>query len=206
MVNSINPEVDFISCDLVAAKEILSIFKKYMNDACIAGGYARDLYYGVNPKDIDIVVCNFHPNESNESLLLSLCLEEVGRKYKFSSLLGDSAQDEDSSFNDSNVRVRQVYEVYHFDCGVEVILYEDLHPTSDSSYYRGMGARMNNIHAVISEFDYNINQFILDDEYNPKFIGRKHPDKYGLVKLRDDLTDERESRMELKWLAFRNKA
>lgn len=54
-------------------KNILHVCKKLKEglfDFVIAGGYARDKYYGLLPKDCDICVFNFHPEDAAEVALL----------------------------------------------------------------------------------------------------------------------------------------
>ncbi|QHJ79446.1 MAG: hypothetical protein [Caudoviricetes sp.] len=61
-------------------KNILHVCKKLKEglfDFVIAGGYARDKYYGLLPKDCDICVFNFHPEDAAEAALLEQFLNHM---------------------------------------------------------------------------------------------------------------------------------
>ena len=61
------------------AKEVLGILSSKLFDAAIVGGFCRDAVLGLDAKDVDIVVYNWHPNDVAEQVLSDGAQVEIER-------------------------------------------------------------------------------------------------------------------------------
>ena len=59
------------------AKEVLQILGQNMFDAAIVGGFCRDAVLGLDAKDVDIVVYNWHKNDVAEQTLCNRAQDQV---------------------------------------------------------------------------------------------------------------------------------
>ncbi len=146
--------------------------------AFIAGGYARDMFFGKNPKDIDIVVA-IGSNGTNYSAwycerVIPWILKDI--QYK---LYGNYGNPPKSKFltmynTVSSDRCLGVSKIPDFN--IDVIFYKDC----------------NNIQDMVNAFDFNLNQFVMMDDPNytspydksPVFMG--NTDLRTLQRVRDD--------------------
>lgn len=138
--------------------------------AIIAGGCARDLFFGVVPKDIDIICAGTDPETVSKALDAGGYVYEKFPKYHTGS--------------DSD-RLQGVWKLES--CGIDVILYEtdDVHEAIGKFDYN-----LNQMAIV------GIQRGI--DGATVRFLGEH--DWSNLVRLREDARGSRAEKMEAKWL------
>lgn len=169
-------------------KNILHVCKKLKKglfDFVIAGGYARDKYYGLLPKDCDICVFNFHPEDTSEAALL----EQFVNHMKYFTKVEVHGE-----YDGSDGRLGDVIKLPEWN--IDIIFYKDTKSARD----------------VISRFDCNLNQAIITNSipnfnntdvlYSPDLDTVSWP--YGeppkqLHFLTEDLSIARIEHMFLKW-------
>lgn len=144
----------------------------------IVGGYARDMYYGFKPKDMDICVvpCNSFATKMD---LLSKC-SELGLPTKYYE--GYESTD-----------VKQFREMLH---GVLKVTCEDMQVDI-------LISNLPDVQSYVDAFDYNLNQYTISPDGTPLYVGL--PDlnpEYCmlLLNLRNDTLPERKHKMETKWI------
>ena len=182
----------------ITAEEVLKLIKEHTFGCVVAGGYARDAFFGVEAKDIDVAVYNFHLDDDAEVKLLSM----LAAKLLPHGMVNISSQfdgDEEYEINDS--RVAFVWNIPQLE--MDLIFYNNCKRWSD----------------VVSKFDCNMNQFYLpstvpDDTfdgeypYNPSldeapvYVGDHPLEQLVFIKPLDELTAERISKMEQKHMNF----
>lgn len=188
---------------LDSALKVQKFLERFCIESTIAGGLPRDIHYGVDAKDADICVYNFHPYDSAERVLFAKMLNELQDPFlgKFGSVktfLEDEYQSEEQMESDASV----VDEDDHQVCGViklphinvDIIFYEDCLSLD--------GERITDAVDIVDQFDANINQFVIEDlESGVQFYGHSdlHPDKVGLKFLRDTTSEARKEKMSNKW-------
>lgn len=180
-------------------EDVLKLIKQHTFGCVVAGGFCRDTFFGVEPKDIDICVYDFYPDDYAEGVLLQSLqheLDKLGVGFtNVSSQFDESCMDEEYIVNDA-----RVYEVWKLaGLNVDIILYNGCKTWRD----------------VVMKFDFNLNQFYLpstvpdfDGErpYNPSLA--ESPVYVGvgelseLVQIKDELTPERVAKMLNKHKAF----
>lgn len=183
-------------------EDVLKLIKQHTFGCVVAGGYCRDTFFGVTPKDIDICVYDFYPDDYAEGVLLQSLqheLDKLGVGFtNISSQFDEGCADEEYIVNDA-----RVYEVWKLaELNVDIILYNGC----------------NNFMDVVSKFDFNLNQFYLPStvpnffsdytefEYNPSL--EEAPVYVGvgelseLIQIKDELTPERVVKMKTKHRAF----
>ena len=144
--------------------------------AIIAGGCARDLFFGVEPKDIDIICAGTDPET------VSKALDEGGFSYeKFPKYHTGSDSD----------RLQGVWKIEG--CEIDVILYET---DCVSEAIQKFDYNLNQF--SISGIQRGIEGATI------RFMGDKHWS--NLVQLREDARGSRAEKMEAKWLALIDKA
>lgn len=112
-------------------------------DCAILGGYARDLYYRKEPKDMDI--CIFGPNATPE-------------KFKeLKAMLGDLVLHGSGEEDPSCSGVESVINVLQLSGKVDIIMWD--------------GKMFHDVKDVLDGFDYNMNQFMMVD-MKPIFVGK----------------------------------
>ncbi len=160
--------------DLEMAQSILAGLRAAGLNACIAGGYARDKFFGIEPKDLDIVVCVNHLPENigvdktleyvEDALVTQFYRDKnVDARYGVAGMYNDHASD----------RACGVFMFPHH--GIDVILYKDCQTCQD----------------VLDSFDFNLNQFWLCDDVTPAYAGSTSLLFDGLVPVRKDASEER---------------
>lgn len=182
---------------IYTVSDVLKVIKQHTFGCVVAGGYCRDSFFGVEPKDIDVAVYNFHPDDYAEKILLDNLwrqLEKLGVKNLSHFIEGG---DEEYIVNDP--RVHMVWNIPQLN--LDLIFYNNCKSFTD----------------VIHKFDFNINQFYLPStvpdgtwdtgrEYNPSldeapvYVGHYPVDE--LWQTKSDLTAERRLKMLNKFAAF----
>lgn len=180
-------------------EDVLKLIKQHTFGCVVAGGYCRDTFFGVTPKDIDICVYDFYPDDYAEGVLLQSLqheLDKLGVGFtNVSSQFDEDCADEEYIVNDA-----RVYEVWKLaGLNVDIILYNGCKTWRD----------------VVSKFDFNLNQFYLpstvphfdsESEYNPSL--EESPVYVGvgelreLIQIKDELTPERVAKIQAKHKAF----
>lgn len=171
--------------DLDMALVILSGLRRAGYTCGIVGGYARDTFFDIPPKDLDICVAmGTEPDyygvdavieEVRRALEQEFYREKVVPHMNIAGMYNDHASD-------------RACGVFQFpDHGIDVILYKDCV----------------NMQEVIESFDFNINQFGMDGEYDdePRYLGST-PLVAGLVKVRDDCSEDRAIKVARKYAAL----
>lgn len=167
---------------------VMKMLKQGCFDFVVAGGYARDAFYGEPAKDCDICIFNFHPNDPAEQVLLQNLMEVL------SNLTGVRMCE---AYDEDDKRLGNVIKLDAW--GIDIIFY----------------ASAKSAREVVAQFDCNMNQFYFANSVpdfdnpilpEPSLTGLVHlsgdaPTK--LVFLADgDLTTERIIKMGQKWYAY----
>lgn len=141
-------------------QQLFRRLNSYLFDFAVLGGYPRDMHYSRQPKDLDICVYNYHPNDIAEIKLTDMLhnwLTRNGIKVKV------YAENASASGDD------RVYTVWTLDIGVDIIFW------NEKTKYE-----------VLQNFDFNINQFELDISTGEVVRHLKVPELDNeLVMLRD---------------------
>lgn len=169
---------------LDTATQVQEVLSRHGLSSGIAGGFARDAFYGLDAKDIDVWVYGLDLAQEDVYNHLRWAIKQLQYLYPEHELLCEDESYEGHSDN------RQIYAVLKLSAGVDVIFVEDSH---DLEFFR-----QDTLKSVVDRFDYNINQFIISDGI-PVYEGLYHPADDGLVKLRDDTPPERIEKMEQRW-------
>lgn len=168
------------------ALDVVTLIKGVLNgryNCDIVGGYARDLYYGLTPKDIDVCIT---------PVLMSNCKSVFAECEKLSeilSVLGVKSQ------------VMQSY--YRVSAGqFNEMLYGVMKITCDDMEIDLLFSKLPTVADYVSAFDYNINQYVLGSNGAAMYLGDTHndPEKCGkLINLRTDTVPVRKAKMQAKW-------
>jgi len=140
----------------------------------IAGGFARDVYFGVEPKDIDIVVAagSIHDDVAEAHLILGEQLKALGVQHLGFRMYSESVSD----------RL-----VGGFKCvgNVDVVLYDTKLALE-----------------AIQAFDFNLNQFVLTGRtFESAYVSFEGTESFHeLVPVREDYTPERFAKMREKFI------
>jgi hypothetical protein len=135
----------------------------------VAGGYPRDLYFGLKPRDIDCWVLYTPPQDGigrgNVDVVVAR-LDGLGIPYEEFNMYG--AEDDRSR-------------LLVLRCpGLDIIFMETLD-------------------GLVEGFDFNINQFYMENEVGPVYVGQSDLNA-GLVQLKwGDRVESRRPRMIAKW-------
>lgn len=182
----------------ITAEEVLKLIKQHTFGCVVAGGYARDAFFGVEAKDIDVCVYNFHPEDDAEVKLLAM----LWGKLLPHGVVNLSSQFEgDSEYEINDSRVAFVWNIQQLD--MDLIFYNDCKKWSD----------------VVSKFDCNLNQFYLpstvpdntfdgEQQYNPSldeapvYVGNHPLEELVFIKPLEELSPERIAKMEQKHMGF----
>lgn len=146
--------------------------------AGIAGGYARDLYYGAKPKDIDIVISSANQLTDTEYFQYASAISELLSQLGIPSQIHTAyARHEESPSFCSTGRLSVVLSAK----GADFIFY----------------CKAENLIDILSQFDFNLNQFAMVGSV-PTYLGHEVHPNTQLVKLRDILPDRIEY-IQKKW-------
>lgn len=183
----------------ITAEDVLKLIASHTFGCVVSGGYARDSFFGVEAKDIDVGVYNFHEKDEAECHLLN----RLWRMLLPHGVINLSSQFDgltDYEINDS--RVAWVWNIHQLD--MDIIFYRNCSKWSD----------------VISKFDCNLNQFYLpstvpDKHFDnpetpfepslqeaPVYVGNHPLEELVFIKPLEELTDERIHKMKVKHRAF----
>ena len=191
----LNEEFDGVKS--ITAEEVLKLIVQHSFGCVVAGGYARDAFFGVEAKDIDVCVYNFFPEDFAEASLLKALwnkLEPYG--------VVNVSEEFDDSYAAEDARVYMVWNIQQLD--MDLIFYNNC----------------NKFHEALDKFDCNLNQFYLpstvpdkhfDDpeyKYNPSL--QEAPVCYSqtpletlvFIKSLDELGGERIAKMQSKHMDF----
>ena len=143
----------------------------------IAGGYPRDLYYGLEPRDMDI--CIFGVGSAEKNIAINQMYDVLSKSNQMLSSI--QVDDEDYPHDRIDAVFKTTYDV-------DVIIYKDSFESAQS---------------VLDSFDFNINQFVLYKlAYRDKYTEMMWPfmEKHGkLIQLREEsISPERKAKMVLK--------
>ena len=143
-----------------------------LHNVAIGGGYARDTYFGEQPKDIDVVLCMQH-DSCPEELVAKLCgvFEANGYSYKNCHTRYDKS--EHSDFEDRLALVVQFEPDTEFDLPIDVLV-------ASSNY--------TDVKTYIAANNFSLNQFMIPssiyswrtlDVFTPKYVGK--PEEFGML-------------------------
>lgn len=154
------------------ALNIAELLRKDGFSVVIAGGFARDVYFGVEPKDIDIVVAKGYGDAAMVHAELSKHLEHYGVQHLGFRMYSESACD----------RL-----IGGFKCAgnVDVVLYD-----TDLAL------------EAVDAFDFNLNQFVLTGRtFETAYVSFEGTEGYHeLVPVREDYTSARFAKMREKFI------
>lgn len=125
--------------------QVMRLLKKNCFDFIVAGGYARDKFYGKEPADCDICIFNFHPDDRAEQFLLKSLMESL-------SAITDVRMCE--AYEDDDPRLGNVIKLDSWN--IDIIFYAKAKTAWD----------------VLKQFDCNMNQFYLPGSI-PDYAGVK---------------------------------
>lgn len=182
----------------ITAEAVLKLIASHTFGCVVAGGYARDAFFGVEAKDVDVCVYNFHEDDEAELFLLN----RLWKMLLPHGVINVSSQFDgvtDYEVNDS--RVAWVWNIQQLD--MDIIFYRNCKKWSD----------------VVSNFDCNMNQFYLpstvpdntfdgEQQYNPSldeapvYVGGQPLEELVFLKPLEELTPERIAHMESKHKGF----
>lgn len=169
--------------------DALKLIAKAGYACCVAGGYVRDMAYGQQPKDIDIIVMDYE--EQGVDSIMHLLMQ-------FPAFADKTAEDVEYQQEAKSSRIHAVFSFFDEERGlpVDVILYN-----------------AETLADALSKFDFNINACWFSESYmSPSCLGHapaltglvwwdrayglNSPTKPGaVIKWRDDLCLVREERM-----------
>lgn len=137
--------------------------------AIIAGGCARDVHFGIEPKDYDIILPRLAHYDNIRAALDALDVSY--REMNFYRYNEGSESD----------RVAYCFKFTYQGIDFDLLVYLIDEATEAPAH-----------------FDFNLNQFILDAEGQAEFVGEFHPDE-GLVAIRGDHSPKREAYVKAKY-------
>lgn len=132
----------------ITPEQVLKLIAEHTFSCVVAGGYARDKFFGVEPKDIDVCVYNFHQGDEAELMLLNMLWKKL-LPHGVRNL--SDCHDAEETYDDTDCRVAWVWNIPNLD--MDLIFYKDCGNFSD----------------VLNKFDCNLNQF-----YLPSTVPDKH--------------------------------
>ena len=118
------------------------------------GGFPRDLHFGVEPKDFDIAVYGTLPGK----------IVELANELRGLGLMVEEHINKPSMGN-SDIRLIAVFGVIN---GIDIICWE---------------TRYRTWHDVVSNFDFNVNMFVLQDVGDGNYATNYVGDNYGVLKF-----------------------
>ncbi|QHJ81825.1 MAG: hypothetical protein [Caudoviricetes sp.] len=142
----------------ITVEDVLKQIKGHTFSAVVAGGYCRDVFHGVIPKDIDVCMYGFYPDNHGECVLLEGLKHWLNAKLP-SGVVDMTASGEDLTYDEEfGKRINFVWNLP--DLNTDIICWN-----------------ANSHLDIINGFDCNLNQFYLpstvinhDDpyaKYNP---------------------------------------
>lgn len=179
----------------VALKFIERVWKESQVTLMVCGGFARDCFFDLEAKDVDLIVMdNHHYGQHKVEWILSQFRKvafEMDPDYQWKDLSEfDVEMEEDVELYADGDFSQRIAKVWHFNvCGVEIDIilnHEQL--------------MINSQETAVSFFDCNINQYALDEYGVPYFYGKSYEDPavVGLAFFKD-VRDKRKAHMLDKW-------
>lgn len=156
--------------NLFLANIIMEAFSEAGLSAGIVGGYARDTFFGVAPKDLDICVAVNSVTDDEVEALLDRVQQVLWSNTRFAGF--DPDYTVCGMYND-HASDRACGVLQFKDYGIDVIFYRDC----------------SNVQEIIDAFDFNINQFALNGFLQPIYLGST--DLRQLIAVRNDASVER---------------
>lgn len=197
---------------LSMGKDVMRVLRNYMFDCNITGGFPRDIASHNVPRDLDICVFNWHPNDPAEEKFFDLMVNTLENYYESVEVFDSYEDDEELENTEGHIpsfrQVRKVIKIHHTFNGVkqsvDIILIEDCHPNPSGEYARfNHGERKDTIHKVVNDFDCNVNMFIWNEQEDmPQFIGRDFLRKFTVH--HSNLGPERLMKNYRNWIGFSN--
>lgn len=163
------------------AKNVLDKLRSYGLKASIAGGYARDVFFRLEPKDVDIIVFGIADRE--KAIEAATTVVPEGQREGERRRLGNQNMPNDTIIcqatqallydygpSNSEFYVEGTYNIYHskeasddqllevhkFNCGIDVLVYPECEILFEALQF----------------FDFNLNQFALvGEELVPEYMG-----------------------------------
>lgn len=161
----------------------------------VCGGFARDCFFDLEAKDVDLIVCdNDDYDESQVEWLLSQFRKvafEMDPSYLWADLSDyDVEMEDDAELYADGDFAQRIAKVWHFNIrGTEIdIILNHEQLTIDSQ------------ETAVSYFDCNINQYALDEVGVPYFFGptSEDPAVVGMTFFKE-VSDKRKAHMLDKW-------
>ncbi|AWD90646.1 putative nucleotidyltransferase [Pseudomonas phage Nerthus] len=181
---------------LAGANTILAVLSECGFQGVICGGFARDVHYDRNAKDIDIAVGVQEYTISDLSDLISRIEDAYPVKQFWSGEAHPNATSDNDYLDDPRAAtlapsepteaehcVRLVVQVPML--SLDIVFYDTEHEAGN----------------LVAQHDCNLNQFVIAGT-TPVFLGTFHPDKHGLRITREGLAPGRIAYMEEKWDAI----
>lgn len=174
-------------CLLAGANTVLAILNECGFQGVICGGFARDVQYDRNAKDIDIAVGTQEYSVSDLADLTSRLEDAYPIKQYWSDDKCPDARAPDataaSEVSDEEHCVQLVVQIPSL--RLDIVFYDTEHDAGN----------------LVAQHDCNLNQFVIAGT-TPVFLGTFHPDKHGLRITREGVHESRISYMESKWDAI----
>lgn len=196
-----------ITKDLLSVgKDVMRILRSHMFDCNIAGGFPRDVAAGKTPRDLDICVFNWHPNDIAESILFDKMVDVLESRFEFVEIYDSYV---DGSMASSTMKARQIDKVIKvgqtYDSGmhsIDIIFFEDCSPNPVGMFARNNeGYRLDTIKKVVDGFDCNVNMFIWNEQEDmSEYLGRNS--LQSLIVHHDTLSPERILKNYSNWVGF----
>ncbi|AWD90691.1 putative nucleotidyltransferase [Pseudomonas phage Achelous] len=157
----------------------------------ICGGFARDVQYHHNAKDIDIAIGCADMSVSDLADVVELLDSRYSCKVYWTGEEVDGEQLDDP--RDPSKKASEPTEKDH-----KVLLVVSLRNLDVDLVFYNVE---NDATTLVEQHDCNLNQFVMAGS-TPVFLGLFHPDKHGLRITKEGLHPDRISYMERKWEAF----
>ncbi|QPB07287.1 putative nucleotidyltransferase [Pseudomonas phage BUCT553] len=178
------------------ANTILSILDECGFQGIICGGFARDVKYERNAKDIDIALGVQEYSISDLTDLVARLEDFTVVKAFWSGEEHPNASSDTDYLDDPRAATLQPSEPTEQDHCVRLVVQLPRY-SLDLVFYDTEHEAGN----LVAQHDCNLNQFAMCGN-TPVFLGTFHPDKHGLRVTRDGLAPGRIAYMEDKWSAI----
>lgn len=165
------------------ANRVLATMAECGFPGVICGGFARDVHYNRNAKDIDIAVGSAEFSVSDLADLVDVLDRQYSVRAYWSDDKNPDARDPEataSCVSDEEHCVQLVIQIPAL--RLDIVVYDTEHEAGN----------------LVAQHDCNLNQFALTGT-TPVFLGAFHPDHHGLRVTREGVHPARVSYMEQKW-------
>lgn len=164
-----------------------SLYERLSQNAVICGGFARDTFYGLESKDVDIMLLDpqyvDYGAVDRELNSIARSIDEFATVCRHS---GEEYMDD---------RIEAVWQIFIDGFTIDVLWY------NPRIYSMGTGEE------ACRAFDFNINQFYIDEYGQSAFGGLEHdhPSKVKALVQLESVSDQRIARMSAKWELIQSK-